>query len=115
MPAQSGKLLETVHHHAHSKCGIPHCELLQGNVITLANRSKHSNGNNAHNYQANTILRLISNNEIVFDFKPLDWYLQTTGQRLAGANGAAPAADKQAVRFQTVTPAPALRDASVVR
>ena len=29
-----------------------------------------------------------------FDFKPwLDWYLQTTGQRLVSANGAAPAAD----------------------
>ena len=33
-------------------------------------------------------------NEIVFDFKPwLDWYLQTTGQRLVSANGAAPVAD----------------------
>jgi len=29
-------------------------------------------------------------NEIVFNFKPwLDWYLQTTGQRLVSASGAA--------------------------
>ncbi len=31
-------------------------------------------------------------NEIIFNFQPwLDWYLNTTGQRLVGGNAAAPA------------------------
>ncbi|MBF0926354.1 MAG: NADPH-dependent FMN reductase, partial [Atopobium sp.] len=46
---------------------------------------------NTHNYQAMYYPdgSYAGINEIVFNFKPwLDWYLQTTGQRLVSANGA---------------------------
>ena len=47
---------------------------------------------NTHNYQAMYYPdgSYAGINEIVFNFKPwLDWYLQTTGQRLVSASGAA--------------------------
>ena len=45
---------------------------------------------NTHNYQAMYYEdgSYAGINEIVFNFKPwLDWYLQTTGQRLVGGSG----------------------------
>ena len=51
---------------------------------------------NTHNYKAMYYPdgSYAGINEIIFNFQPwLDWYLQTTGQRLVSANGAAPAAD----------------------
>ncbi|HFH8731758.1 TPA: PAS domain-containing protein [Streptococcus agalactiae] len=50
---------------------------------------------NTHNYQAMYYPdgSYAGINEIIFNFKPwLDWYLQTTGQRLVGGTTAAPGA-----------------------
>ncbi|TVW79423.1 DUF438 domain-containing protein [Streptococcus pneumoniae] len=49
---------------------------------------------NTHNYQAMYYPdgSYAGINEIIFNFQPwLDWYLNTTGQRLVGGNAAAPA------------------------
>ena len=49
---------------------------------------------NTHNYQAMYYPdgSYAGINEIIFNFQPwLDWYLNTTGQRLVGGNVAAPA------------------------
>ena len=49
---------------------------------------------NTHNYQAMYYPdgSYAGINEIIFNFQPwLDWYLNTTGQRLVGGNAVAPA------------------------
>ncbi len=60
---------------------------------------------NTHNYQAMYYDdgSYAGINEIVFNFKPwLDWYLETTGQRLVGGSG--PFAPAAASHWRVATP-----------
>ena len=100
VPAQSGNRLGTVHPpRTFKKCGNTSLRNLRaGNVDYFRTIVPNTPPEiiNVHNYQAMYYPdgSYAGINEIVFDFKPwLDWYLQTTGQRLVSANGAAPAAD----------------------
>ncbi len=99
VPSQSGSRLSTVH----SSLPANRMKNVEWVIGTLRNgdqevvRTLIPNPNpavlNTHNYQAMYYDdgSYAGINEIVFNFKPwLDWYLETTGQHLAG--GAAPAA-----------------------
>lgn len=99
VPAQSGNRLGTVHPPRTFK-NVEYliANLRAGNVDYFRTIVPNTPPEiiNVHNYQAMYYPdgSYAGINEIVFDFKPwLDWYLQTTGQRLVSANGAAPAAD----------------------
>ena len=99
VPAQSGNRLSTVHPPRTFK-NVEYliANLRAGNVDYFRTIVPNTPPEiiNVHNYQAMYYPdgSYAGINEIVFDFKPwLDWYLQTTGQRLVSANGAAPAAD----------------------
>ena len=99
VPAQSGNRLGTVHPPRTFK-NVEYliANLRAGNVDYFRTIVPNTPPEiiNVHNYQAMYYPdgSYAGINEIVFDFKPwLDWYLQTTGQRLVSANGAAPVAD----------------------
>ena len=68
---------------------VPFCNGNQDYVRTIVPGSPEG-VINTHNYQAMYYEdgSYAGINEIVFNFKPwLDWYLQTTGQRLVGGSG----------------------------
>ncbi|PMR93107.1 NADPH-dependent FMN reductase [Streptococcus intermedius] len=96
VPSQSGNRLSTVHN------SLPASRMknVEWVVGTLRNGNQeyvrtlipnpHSPVLNTHNYQAMYYPdgSYAGINEIVFNFRPwLEWYLETTGQRLVGGNG----------------------------